>query len=170
MYNMKKEFLLKEIWMLSISAAFGRANVYNKDCKSDKIKNEFKKKLSELIIEITKDYKGNVDEETHLENIIKVSELEDDCLANGKLNYGVSQKLLNLYLKYLWCLDLIPMPPHFPVDRKIQVALKQKTIISWTKDMNKVNYMEIIKVAKQKAEGLQNVHIAELELKLFNRI
>jgi hypothetical protein len=165
---MKRQFILNEIWSLSISGAFQRANVYDKNCNDDRIKNLCKNRLHELIIDIAEQYKTIVNEETHFENIIKVSQFTDDCLTNGQLNYGVSQKLLNLYLKYLWCLDVIPTPPHFPVDRIIQEKLKLNPIVSWTKDMNETNYWEIINAAKSKAEK-EKVSIAELELKLFIR-
>jgi hypothetical protein len=166
--NMKKQFILNEIWSLSISGAFQRANVYAKNCNDDKIKNLCKNRLHELIIDIAEQYKAIVNEETHFENIIKVSQFTDDCLTNGQLNYGVSQKLLNLHLKYLWCLDAIPTPTHFPVDRIIQEKLKLNPIISWTKEMNEANYRTIIKQAKNQAEK-ENISIAELELKLFIR-
>ena len=113
---MKKQFLLNEIWNLSISGAFQRANVYDTGCKDEKSKNDCKKRLKKLIIEIAEQYKKEVDEKTHLENIQRVFEFTDSCLTNGKLNFGVSQKLLNLYLKYLWCLEMIPTPPHFPIE------------------------------------------------------
>jgi hypothetical protein len=45
--------------------------------------------------------------------------------------YGVAQKLLNLFLKYLWCLGTIAEPPHCPVDRIIigKTCYKDK---NWT--------------------------------------
>ena len=40
---------------------------------------------------------------------------------------GHSQKLLNLMLKYYWCLEWLKYtPPHCPIDRMILVAAKVK--------------------------------------------
>jgi hypothetical protein len=56
-------------------------------------------------------------------------------LKNGSLDIGTSQKILNLYLKYLWCSRLIDFePPHFPLDRMIQEGRTSK-IVSWTKEI-----------------------------------
>jgi hypothetical protein len=163
---MKKEFLLSEIWSLSISAAFQRANVYGKECALERV--NYKKLLKKHLKSIAEQYKTSVDETTHIENIFKISECGHRCLANGKLNFGVCQKLLNLYLKYLWCLDLIPTPPHFPIDRLIQQQLKVKQIVAWTNNMNDENYKKIIEFAKIRANS-ENLSLAELELMLFKR-
>jgi hypothetical protein len=44
-------------------------------------------------------------------------------ICKGKINFGIAQKMLNLYLKYMWSLGNIQEPPHFPVDRIIQIKL-----------------------------------------------
>jgi hypothetical protein len=164
---MKKEFLLSEIWSLSISAAFQRANVYGSEYAYER--EDYKKLLKKHLISIAEQYKTPIDETTHIGNIFKISECGHQCLANkGNLNFGVSQKLLNLYLKYLWCLDLIPPPPHFPIDRLIQQKLKVKKIVAWTYEMNEDNYKEIIELAKTEAKS-KNLSLAELELMLFER-
>lgn len=115
---MKARFLKNEIWRLTISGAFQRANVYLPDT-DENVSKTFRDGLRVLIVGIAEEYKVVVSEDVHLNNIMKVSDFEDGCLEGGHLNYGVSQKVLNLYLKYLWCLDLIPIPPHFPVDSRI---------------------------------------------------
>lgn len=43
----------------------------------------------------------------------------------------MAQKSLNLYLKYLWCLSEVPMPPHCTVDG---IVLRAAGVHgSWTK-------------------------------------
>jgi hypothetical protein len=163
---MKKEFLLSEIWSLSISAAFQRANVYGSEYAHER--EDYKKLLKKHLKSIAEQYKTPIDETTHIGNIFKISECGHQCLANGKLNFGVCQKLLNLYLKYLWCLDLITTPPHFPIDRLIQQQLKVKQIVAWTNNMNDENYKKIIEFAKIRANS-ENLSLAELELMLFKR-
>ena len=169
---MEKEFILYEIWSLTTSGAFQRANIYKTD-SDEKGKKDFKKKLRALIIDIAKEYHKKVDVHTHLKNIKKVTEFRHPCLVNEKLNYGVSQKILNLYLKYLWCLKFIPAPPHFPVDRIIQEKLNKgefskNEVISWTKMENEDQYLQIIKFAERIARN-ENISIAELELKRYRR-
>ena len=164
----KQDFMLEEIWGLSIGGAFQRANIYDKNA-SEKDKDIFKRELKTLILKITKSYKFLVLEQIHLENIEKVQSLQNLCLNDNHLNFGVSQKLLNLYLKYLWCLDLIPTPPHFPVDRLIQESLFGKNLKNWTEMKNNVKYLEIINKAKEIAKLNNLGSISELELNLFER-
>ncbi|SDJ63273.1 hypothetical protein SAMN05216338_105731 [Bradyrhizobium sp. Rc2d] len=40
-------------------------------------------------------------------------------LRDGIYWYVVAQKVLNLLLKYYWCLARIPEPPYCPIDRII---------------------------------------------------
>jgi hypothetical protein len=169
---MKKEFIKNEIWSLTIAGAFQRANIYKKDT-DEKDKKDFKEKLNGLIIEIVKQYEKEVDEQTHLKNIIKITEFRHDCLVNEKLKYGVCQKILNLYLKYLWCLEQIPVPPHFPVDRIIQEELNKgrlvkNEIVSWTKMEKEEQYLKLIRFAETLARK-EKISIAELELIRFSR-
>ena len=107
----------------------------------------------------------------HLKNIkaiISFTESTGSILTNGKLNFGVAQKLLNLYLKYHWCLNLIPQPPHFPVDSIIQKELGLM-VVPWTKMQNEIEYLRIINHAKVQLKKHNCKSIAELELLLFSR-
>jgi hypothetical protein len=47
-----------------------------------------------------------------------------DSLNEGRLPFGVAQKLFNSYLKYLWCARRIEMPPDCPFDARIIAKLK----------------------------------------------
>jgi hypothetical protein len=169
---MKKEFLISECFMLSVNAAFQRANVYE-DSSSDMRKVYLKRMIKGYIDNnIISQYDNEVSEINHIENIKSVSEYSkcfEDILANGQLNFGVSQKLLNLYLKYMWCLGVITIPPpHFPVDSIIQKKLKLK-VIPWTKMKNEKDYLKVINHAKTILSDYNYKTIAELELALFKR-
>ena len=88
-----------------------------------------------------------------------------------KYRYGIAQKLLNLYLKYLWCIKLIHTPPHCPIDRIIINKLKLKC--NWTQINDEKYYRRIIEKIK-KTIKLDEVHspnesIAEWELKVYSR-
>ncbi|USD24637.1 hypothetical protein [Flagellimonas marinaquae] len=178
------KFIYNEIWTLTFGAAFQRANVYVKGAKSDE-KKKFKKYLQEYIeINILPMYQDNkvTDDETHLHQIKSVSDASHSYLGskilsnNNRLNFGVSQKLLNLLLKYLWCLFDYPEPPHFPLDRRIQESLIDlsknsnvlpKAIVNWTQMPDSGDYMAIIEYIR--ANFLKNQTLAQFELEHFER-
>lgn len=176
------DFLNKEIWLLTFGGGFQRAHIYKYGLKNnyqtELDKSEFRDALSSYIETLIPTYKkGDISERKHIENIKKVQRYSKhyaELLNEGQINFGVAQKLLNLYLKYLWCLERIPEPPHFPVDRVIQEQLnieaklqgiKQRKVTSWTKFEDEVPYLDIIKFAKK----LSNKSLAQLELELFSR-
>lgn len=166
---MKKEFLLNEIWTLTFSAAFQRANIY-KDCTEEQ-KRAFKSNIREYIEkEILLGYFFKVNDEQHLYNInavVRQSMKNASILQNGRITFGVSQKILNLHLKYRWCMGDIPTPPHFPVDRMIQGIIKYPNIVSWTRMDDSKEYMDIINYARKINQN--NSSIAEFELEHFER-
>ncbi|MFN0201974.1 MAG: hypothetical protein ACKVTZ_10665 [Bacteroidia bacterium] len=169
----KADFLESEIWILTIGGAFQRANVYQ-DTADEKVRGSFRSELHEQLKSIAEKYRTEASGEEHIVNIENLSNFSkkfENILKGGQLNFGVSQKLLNLYLKYQWCLDKIPTPPHFPVDRVIQQALKID-ITPWTQMQGKEDYKRIIGLAKEalKKEAYKQFNsIAELELYLFSR-
>ncbi len=169
---MKEQFILNEIWTLTFGAAFQRASVYKNDI-DDTEKQSLKTAIRSYIEEVLEPHykNGNVTEKQHIENIFLLSNHTRDfaeILNGGQLNFGVSQKLLNLHLKYLWCLDKTAIPPHFPVDRRIQETLKLKPILPWTDFQDEKDYMRIINAVKQKLDKDFKT-VAEYELKHFER-
>jgi hypothetical protein len=182
---MKNQFLNNEIWTLTIGGAFQRANVY-KATVSDIDKRDFKSDTRKYIEEnlLPQYSKSGISDEVHIKNIKELSSYTiefSDLLQNDKLNFGVCQKMLNLYLKYQWCLGTIAPPPHFPVDRIIQeklnnrakkLGIKSCKVEAWTQFKDETKYLEIIQFAKNvrsahkefKAKGLP-----EMELILFER-
>ena len=170
---MKREFILNEIWIMTCSAAFQRANIYALEA-IDAEKAVFRNKLKVFIHELSKAYTSNsITETSHLKNTHSISTFSkqfDNLLSNGKLNFGISQKLLNLYLKYLWCIDILKLPPpHFPVDRIIQTKLKITNPFPWTQMIDETEYLKIIEKAKQTLSRYKVDNLAELELFLYSR-
>lgn len=172
--NMQKEFLLYEFWILSVQAAFQRSNVYKKEA-TEKERIEFRRELKTSVDnELVSQYHNPVSEKQHEENIQKLctysKEEYEHLFEKGSLNIGVSQKLLNLYLKYQWCNGWIPTPPHFPVDRIIQQKIKVKPLKPWTQFENIEEYRTVIKCAKEYLEKETTyTSLAEMELHLFSR-
>lgn len=169
---MKEQFILNEIWTLTFGAAFQRASVYKKGIDEEK-KGPLKIEIRRFIeTELEPQYKNAVvSEAKHISNIYSLSDHSmkfDSILNGGKLNFGVSQKLLNLHLKYLWCLNKTRIPPHFPVDRRIQETLKLKPIVPWTDFDDEKEYMKIVNNVKQKLNNDFKT-VAEYELNHFKR-
>ena len=87
--------------------------------------------------------------------------------------------MLNLYLKYQWCLGNIKEPPHFPVDRIIQQKLNgwarakgipQLELMHWTRFTDEKHYLEVINLARSIAKldsSSKMLTPAQLELELF---
>ena len=97
------------------------------------------------------------------------------------MNFGISQKMLNLYLKYQWCKGAIVEPPHFPVDRIIQEELnkvarknklKAKKIEPWTQFKDENHYLKVVNHARSLSiidDDINGLSPANIELTLFQR-
>jgi len=162
--NTKWEFIEKEIWIMTFGGAFQRANVYKEDASDRKRKN-FRDEVKEYVCDLVEKYYSKViDEEQHVRNIEELcdwaSRKHGDILENGRLRIGVGQKIFNLYLKYLWCLNEIETPPHCPIDRTI-VSIISKKSIKWTTLDDIDEYKNLIEKAKKKANSKS---LAEWEL------
>jgi hypothetical protein len=171
MNKFQKDFIYNEIWTLTLSAAFQRANIYINTTVIDKDKNKFKEELKVFIEkELLPTYKNEnrLTDEQHINNIELISifsRKHNSILTKGSLNFGVSQKLLNLILKYLWCLFDYPEPPHFPVDRRIQEITSYSPIIAWTRIDKSDDYMKIIGHLRDQTKS----SIAHYEIEHFER-
>jgi hypothetical protein len=180
----KEKFIYNEIWSNVFSASFSRNKVYDasfaeqeKANNIDHLKANLKETLRSYIDKLVLDqYEKDVSDKKHIENINSIStksEYSKELLKNGQLNFGTAQKLLNLYLKYLWCLGFLKKsPPHFPLDRMIQEKLFKKVFCTWTKLEGKEGENEYMKIM-DKARGLikdkDNTKIAELELRKYQQ-
>lgn len=167
----KKEFLNNEILSSSIFAGLARNRVYKQWInENDKI--EFKKTLRFKLKEYGKSYKIKVDDTEHIENIKRFSNemsAEFENILNGKrFRIGTTQKILNLYLKYLWILDWAPEPPHCPFDSTIISKLGFGVRIRWTEFDTEKDYNSLVTAAAKKANDAK-LSIAQWELKVFNR-
>lgn len=166
----KALFVNSEIWILVFGGAFQRANVYKENISENQRK-EFREFLMAFVdAKILPQYKTVVDEDVHIQNIeslITHANQKAELLKENTFRFGVAQKIVNLFLKYHWCLGNIECPPHFPVDRIIQGKLKIP-IIPWT-EMDEVGqYRDIINFAKEKASA-EGVSLAQWELQNFSR-
>lgn len=181
---MKAEFLNDEIWILTFGGGFQRANVYKGKKVSTEERKAFRKALRNHIENLVNNqYQGKIDAEKHIENIQSIVNLSQHTSfgeTSIAINFGVAQKLLNLYLKYSWCSGRIKIVPvHFPVDRLIQGKLNKEAkeaglpgikLKAWTQFEDKEDYEKVIEFAKTvRAQKYPKLSLAEMELEIFTR-
>lgn len=152
----------------AIMAALQRSGTYSNGAK-DSDRSEFRKALSRRLMELSEKYKQEVPEPEHIENIkFLATELSSEfahILDKSCFRIGIAQKALNSYLKYLWCTDKIPAPPHCPFDSIIIDKLPSCKRIKWTLLDDISEYKQIVSAAREKA-GKKT--LAQWELEEFN--
>lgn len=168
----RQQFIHNEILTSTISGGLGRGYpVYKKNVR-DKDKTAFRSLLRRKLVKYGRLYRNkkvSVSEEKHINNIARltkeISETKSEILNDNEFKIGRSQKLLNLYLKYLWTLGwIVAEPPHCPFDSKI--IGKLNLAISWTKLNNTQEYKYLVDHAK-KAAGHSS--LANWELRQWNK-
>lgn len=148
--------------------ALARSNTYLENTP-DNIKQDLHKAMKTKIDKLARQYEVQISEDVHLSNIGEFSnEISSDYshyLQNGRFRIGIAQKAINLFLKYLWCADIIPEPPHCPFDAIIIRTLPGCEHVKWTNIDKIEDYKRLIVIAKQKAKGES---LAVWELKEWN--
>jgi len=174
----KERFLINEITTLSIDGSFRTRNndapVYIKNCK-DIEKEEFKKYTRKYLLQLYTDHKNSTISEDKLIEII--THFKDEAtirfskiLHKDTFRFGISQKMINLFFKYLWCLSLINEPPHCPFDNIIMQKLFENGITglnNWTILNSKEDYLKYVDGTKIIA-GKKSMTIASWELLNWN--
>ena len=162
----KTDFLRRIVLSNVQSASFQRASVYAQDVQEGEriaFQDRFRQKLSAL----EQLYQTPVTDEEHMVTIVSfangLSEQFPRVLKDGRMRIGIAQKAINLYLKFLWCLELISEPPHCPLDNF--VLSKIGTHEPWTKLDDIESYKKMINELKEVA-GHQS--LSEWECELWN--
>jgi len=165
----KLNFLKNEIWILSWSAASQRANIFAKNMTEEDRKRE-RNKIKKTVFEIFDEFESKevITEDLLVQKILYL--VKNFNSNNFRFNVGHSQKLINILLKYYWCLGWLKNePPLCPLDRivlsKAQIKSEGKTP-SWTKMDNIEDYKKYIKEIKKIADPKS---VALWELEIFNR-
>lgn len=157
----KKQFIFNIIVNNVIRASFGRGAKIYKEKVTIKKKTEIKEfiycYLDRLFNEIRDLENGN-----NLEKKIKkkIKNLRTRLIKNyqhsfndDKLNIGRTQKIINLFLKYLWCLGYIKIkPPFIPIDSQVINAINKKV-----KDYNEENNRIKLKIINYKWTEIKNL-------------
>lgn len=137
----------------SISAALQRNKVY-KDDTDETAKASFRNAWEELIRKEATNYEttSEISDDAHCDAIARIADALSHnhglCLVGSRLRFGTSQKAFNSYLKCLWKLGVIPMPPHCPIDGVVlrKIGLEDH----WTKSDSRDQYMGWIKAIRQR--------------------
>ncbi len=172
--NNKNKFIHYEILASTLTAGFmvrGGKKIYDpnvdiKDEEREKMKCNIKQNLINIGVDY---YKTDIDSKRHMENIIKLKNLIQEehrgILFEKTFRFGVAQKLLNLYLKYLWALGWInSMPPHCPMDSIISRTLEDGYKFSKSDSVDE--YKKVMEKAKQTAKE-KDTSISEWEMDEF---
>ena len=170
-----RQYIVSELWILAWNASVQHASLYKDGAwknNRDEI-NIFKNKIVEHLKEnIIPQYKEEVEELRHCENIENLityaNSADTDVLGENRYKYGVAQKLLNLALKYYWCLGEIKEPPHCPVDKIVIDQTVFRGRVNWTQISTEKEYLDIISAIKSLAEE-ENCSIAQWELNNYER-
>jgi hypothetical protein len=164
----QEQFLKDELLSLTLMATVQRADVYTHGSPEKKRK-AFQKALRSCLEELARSYYQQVSEETHVQNIVGLSNglssIHGSVLRNRRFRIGAAQKALNLYLKYLWCLGMISAPPHCPFDSRIIGRLSEYIGPRWTALDSENDYRALMNAAKAAANGLS---LAAWELQTYN--
>lgn len=170
----KNEFLRYELGLLSLKAALSTRNnqfpIYNLSIKPHQ-RAEIKRDLSGCLAQIEQKYASEIsDEQAHIEYIKalsdSLSERHGGSFYEGRFRIGISQKLVNVHLKYLWAAGLCPEPPHCPIDGIVRdiAAIDYNWISSDSIDeyIKAIGQLRLITQHK-------NQSLAEWELEAFKR-
>ncbi len=121
-----------------VQASFKHNKIYLGGCDSIpwsqryELHQSIKTELHRLSQQYIADEVTEAHHESNIQNFANlISEEHGTILVGGRFNIGTSQKGLNLYLKFMWCMGRMPSEPiHCPLDNRILVAAKVTG--SWT--------------------------------------
>lgn len=164
----QQKFLTDECFSLTLMGTVQRGNLYAPN-SGEAARNAFRCGLRAALEQLAECYHRPVSDDDHLANIValadRLSASHSDALASGRFRIGSSQKALNLFLKYMWCLGFIPTPPHCPFDREIISRLHGYQGSTWTRLENLDDYKGLVAAARAHAKGIP---LAEWELQMYN--
>ena len=168
----KKRFICYELGLLSLNGALSTRDaaspIYENNVKLHQRENA-KKIFREVLVSLENIYiVGKVVDEQHIAFIKKtsayVSSKIGTKLHDGRFRIGVSQKLINLHLKYLWVTGYILEPPHCPIDGIIRDKANIK--YDWTTSDSIEEYIQTISALRELAKEKS---LAIWELETFRR-
>lgn len=152
------KFIERMILRNSVNAALQRANIYG--CGTDvQLKREFKEKAKVWLVAFGNRYSWEKASEENWCNEVQslantLTEEFGNYLTGKRLRIGISQKMISLYLKYLWLLGEDDKKPLFAVlDRTIMKEARVKDPPNWTELDNIDDYKSISHQINEFAES-----------------
>lgn len=174
----KRQFMMDEIWMLSVAGAFQRAGIYKNKSFSESKREEFRAEVRGIVDKWVCYLLQAKDDSEYIDKLERIRDAINEIGKKysgdvSEFHLGKVQKLVNLYLKYQWCIGLIDNTHvlHCPFDRTILESLGIND--AWTQSAgseceNRKRYKGWVEAARKKAgDGKQS--IAEWEVKVFNQ-
>ena len=130
-------------------------------------KEEVKQWVRQRLLELGKKYKSeNLTESEHVAEILRfkveVSNRFPAALHEGKLRFGVAQKLVNLYVKYLWTVGAVNSAHHCPLDGIINKVANLG--YEWNTSDSEPNYIEAISKLRSHAG---EISLPQWEIRAF---
>ena len=130
------QFVVEQGLISSINAAVRRVHIYENRNKVSKKKyhlkkDEMRKDFAKAIIKAaSKLISTQSDQENALikavETVVEKLKNHKNIFTAGQPSFGIAQKALNLFLKYLWCLNISKHPLHCPIDSQILAKINWK--------------------------------------------
>jgi len=166
-------FFHNEFATLSLMAGLGTRNaaatVYTANATAAD-RDAIKRSLRDALLLLGQQYRaGNVKEAEHVGNIRQFPAGLPAALAHKlsgvRLRFGVAQKVVNLYLKYMWVAGHIGKPPHCPIDGLI--AQKARINYRWTTSNSEADYLQAVAALRARAAGQE---LADWELAEFEKV
>jgi hypothetical protein len=171
----KTEYLVRELWILAWNASVQHAALYKNGSREkqrdhiDKFKNTI---IDYVKTKLLPQYRVTVSEQQHCRNIRNLIDYANTnktgILGDNRYKYGVAQKMLNLALKYYWCLGQVEEPPHCPIDKIIIDKTSYRGKINWTRMLTESEYLNVISAIRSLAEQ-EKCSIAQWELNNYKR-
>ena len=172
--NLQQNFLYREVTILAWGASVQRAKIYNPAISlEERESNAFRTSILSFIrTRLLPKYITTCSEANHISNIESLVDFGTN--TGGKLlgpdgyKFCVAQKLLNLLLKYLWCLGHVAEPPHCPVDRIVLSKTTLRDKLNWTEITTSSEYIEAINAIRVVA-GKAGLSLPQWELQFYSR-
>ena len=171
----KTEYLERELWILAWNASVQHAALYKNGVwqnQRDQIDIFKSKIIGHVKTKVLPQYNVTVGEEQHCRNIRDLinyaNTIDAGLLGENGYKYGAAQKVLNLCLKYYWCLGQIKEPPHCPIDKIIIDKTIYRGKINWTQMLTEKEYLKVISAVRSLADR-ENCSIAQWELDNYER-
>jgi predicted HTH domain antitoxin len=166
--TLKRRFLTYELGLLSLKAALSTRDqgwpIYDLSSKLHQ-RSKAKRAFRAVLEDVETNYlQRGATEQAHNRRIVDVAdylsaELKHD-LYQERFRIGISQKLVNVHLKYLWAAGMYPEPPHCPIDGIIRDAAGIE--YEWTRSDSISEYKQAIVSLRKVANG-KSLSVWELE-------